>query len=70
MHGRHENFLKERDRSKELCRNEKLILKWMLEKQDGKVRKGFIWLRIGTSGGCCEYGNEPSGYIKGGGFLN
>jgi hypothetical protein len=24
----------------------------------------FIWLRIGTSGGSCEHGNEPSGSIK------
>jgi hypothetical protein len=22
------------------------------------------WLRIGTSGGCGEHGNEPSGSIK------
>ena len=21
--------------------------------------KGLIWLRIGTGGGCCGYGNEP-----------
>jgi hypothetical protein len=25
---------------------------------------GLIWLRIGTSGGYCEHGNEPSGTIK------
>jgi hypothetical protein len=24
----------------------------------------WIWLRIGTSGGPCEHGNEPSGSIK------
>jgi hypothetical protein len=23
-----------------------------------------IWLRIGTSGGSCEHGDEPSGSIK------
>jgi len=28
-----------------------------------------IWLTIGTSSGCCEHGNETSGYVKGGKFL-
>jgi hypothetical protein len=32
------------------------------------VWNGCIWLRIGTSGG--EHGNEPSGSIKGGEFLD
>jgi hypothetical protein len=27
------------------------ISKWILERQDGMVWTGFIWLRIGTSGG-------------------
>jgi hypothetical protein len=30
---------------------------------------GLIWLRIGTGGGCCECGNELSGSIKCGEFL-
>jgi hypothetical protein len=30
----------------------------------------FIGLRIGTSGGSCEHGNEPSGSIKCGEFLD
>jgi hypothetical protein len=29
----------------------RIILRWILEKQDGVVWTGFIWLRIGTSGG-------------------
>jgi hypothetical protein len=29
----------------------KIILKWILEKQVGKLWTGFIWLRIGTCGG-------------------
>jgi hypothetical protein len=33
------------------------ILKWILEREDGMVMIGLIWLRIGTS-------NEPSGSIK------
>jgi hypothetical protein len=28
-----------------------------------------IWLKIGTSGGVCEHGNELSDYIKGEEFL-
>jgi hypothetical protein len=27
------------------------ILKWILERYDGMVWIGFVWLRIGTSGG-------------------
>jgi hypothetical protein len=27
------------------------ILKWILERKDGMVCTGLIWLRIGTSGG-------------------
>jgi hypothetical protein len=29
----------------------KIILKWILEGYDSVVSAGFIWLRIGTSGG-------------------
>jgi hypothetical protein len=29
----------------------RIILEWNLEKMDGKVWTGCIWLRIGTSGG-------------------
>jgi hypothetical protein len=28
----------------------KIILKWIIKKQDGVVWTGLIWLRIGTSG--------------------
>jgi hypothetical protein len=27
-------------------------------------RTGFGWLRIGSSGGLCEHGDEPSGSIR------
>ena len=30
----------------------------------------FIWLRTETDGGCCECGNEPSGSIQRGEFLD
>jgi hypothetical protein len=31
---------------------------------------GFNWLRLGPVAGSCEHGNEPSGSIKGGAFLD
>jgi hypothetical protein len=34
------------------------------------VGTGWSWLRIGTSGGHCQYGNELSGSIKCGEFLD
>jgi hypothetical protein len=37
--------------------------RWILEKYDGMVWTGLIWLMIGTSGGL-SYGNEPAGSIK------
>jgi hypothetical protein len=37
----------------------------ILEKYDGMVWTGLMWLRIGTSAaGSCEHGDEPSGSIK------
>jgi hypothetical protein len=48
----------------------RIILEWILGKYGGKVWSGCILLRIGTTGGCCEYGNEPWGSIKGGEFLD
>jgi hypothetical protein len=46
------------------------ILEWMLRKCGGELWNRCIRLRIGTSGGCCEHGNEPSGSIKCGEFLD
>jgi hypothetical protein len=31
--------------------NGRIILKWIIEKQDVVVRTGFIWLKTRTSGG-------------------
>jgi hypothetical protein len=31
-------------------------------------RTGFSWLRIEPSGGVCEHGDEPSGFIKKAGY--
>jgi hypothetical protein len=42
--------LKGRNYSQDKGIDERKILKWILEKQEGKVWTGCIWLRIGTSG--------------------
>jgi hypothetical protein len=46
------------------------ILGWIFKKWDVGVRTGLGWLRIGTGGGHCECGEEPSGSIKRGEFLD
>jgi hypothetical protein len=42
----------------------RIISRWILEKQDGVVWNGLIWLKIGHVEGFCESGNEASGSIK------
>jgi hypothetical protein len=43
--------LKGRDHSEDVGIDGRIILELILGKQVGKVWTGFIWLRIGTSGG-------------------
>jgi len=38
--------LKERDHLEDLGIDEKMLLKWMINTVDGKVRIGFFWIRI------------------------
>ena len=40
-----------------------------LKKWDVGGETGSSWLRIGSVAGTCEWGNEPSGSIKLGEFL-
>jgi hypothetical protein len=47
--------LKERALLEELRRDGRIILKWLLKKQDGMALSGSVWFRIETS---CERGNE------------
>jgi hypothetical protein len=48
----------------------RIILKLIVKKWDEKAWIGLIWLRVGQVAGCCECGNEPSGSIKRGEFLD
>jgi hypothetical protein len=48
----------------------KTVSKWILKKQTGRVWTGFIWLKIGSAVGSCEYGTEHAGSIKRGEFLD
>jgi hypothetical protein len=41
---------------------ERIILKWILQRQDGVVWAGLIWLSTGTTR-TREYGDKPSGSI-------
>ena len=51
-------------------RHRRIILRWNFRKWDVGVWTGSSWLRIGKGGGTCECGNEPSGSIKCGEFLD
>jgi len=44
------------------------ILRWIFRKCDVGASTGSSWFRIGTDGG--EYGNETSGSLKCGEFLD
>ena len=59
-----------RDHLEDLGVDGGVILKWILKKWDGEAWTGLLWLRIGTGGGRCECGNEPSGSVECGEFLD
>jgi hypothetical protein len=42
----------------------RIILKWIFKSAEGEAWTGLIWVKIGTGGGVCECGNEPSGSTK------
>jgi hypothetical protein len=43
--------LKGREHTEDMGIDERRTVKWILGEQGGSVWTGFIWLRIGTSGG-------------------
>jgi hypothetical protein len=50
---------KERDHKEDLDVDERIIIKWILERQDGLVWTELIWLRIRTSGGLASTRQFP-----------
>ena len=48
----------------------RIILRWISRKWEGVVGTGWSSLRIGTDGGTCKCGDEPSGSIKSGEFFD
>jgi hypothetical protein len=62
--------LKGRDHSEELGVDGRKLLERIVGRYDGKVRTGCIWLNDGPVASSCEGGNELSGSIKGGEFLD
>jgi hypothetical protein len=51
MHKNLLEYLKGVDCLEDLVIDGRIILQLILQKQDGKLWTGFIWLRIGTIGG-------------------
>jgi hypothetical protein len=67
---RGENSLMERDNLKDPAIYWRIILRWIFRKWDVEAWTGLIWLRMGQVAGTCNCGNEPSGSIKCGKFLD
>ena len=61
--------LQERGHFEDPNTDERIILKWIFKKFDGGVDRVDV-LRIKQVAGSCERGNEPSGSIKWGEFLD
>jgi hypothetical protein len=56
--------LRERDHLEDPCLDGRIRLRWIfriLDEGHGLDLSGLEW---GGATGCCEYGNEPSGFVK------
>jgi hypothetical protein len=62
--------LRERDHLEDPGIDGSIILRWIIRKWDVRALTGSMWLRIRTVGGTCECGNEHSGSIKCGEFVD
>jgi hypothetical protein len=62
--------LRERDHLEDPGVDWRIILSWIFRNWNVGVWTGSSWLRIGTGGGTCKLGEELSGSIKFGKFLD
>jgi hypothetical protein len=56
--------LKERESFEDLGLDWRIVLKWVLKKEDGVAWPGLIWLRTEKVVDCYEHGNTTLGCIK------
>jgi hypothetical protein len=62
--------LRERDHWGDPDVDVRIILRWIFRKWEGVVGTGWSWLGYGQVAGTCECGNELSGSIKCGEYLD
>jgi hypothetical protein len=62
--------VKEREFLEDPSIDGKVILRWICRKWDEGAWTGLIWLRTEIFGSTCKHGNEPSGSIKCGEYLD
>jgi hypothetical protein len=62
--------LNERDHLEDLGVDGMITLKLVVKKWAGEAWTALIWFRLEQFAGCCECGNEPSGFVKCGEFLD
>ena len=71
VHGCWWESLRERGHWEDQDIDGRIILRWIFRKLEGVMGTGWSWLRIGTGGaGIFKHGNELSGSIKCGEFLD
>ena len=63
-------YLNERNHSQDLDVDGRIILKCILRKRDGMVWTDWFVSGYRQVAGCCECGNEPSGFTICGEFLD